>query len=169
MHSHARVPTSHYVAHVTQVCLNQSYNSIEAGHAQCGALLIWRNTVEPGSCTLHQTQTAALWIGIFLMETSGLLNNLARKTWCILFWNVFRASLPKLPSLRSNFGAHWTKIANGRAGRWLIIDAHRTVDRILSRNPGQKTKSFSRYICSWEISPSDGHIENTQRASLWQP
>ena len=80
MHSHARVPTSHYVAHVTQVCLSLSYNSIEAGHAQCGALLF--EGIQSNQAVAHCTrlQSAALWIGIFLMETTGLLNNLARKT-----------------------------------------------------------------------------------------
>ena len=74
-----------------------------------------------------ETQTAALicvdWN--ILMTTSGLFWAIwQERLGNILFWNVVRSSLPKLPSLRSCFGANRTKITNGSC--WIIrLHKHR--------------------------------------------
>ena len=99
----------------TSCLITQSYNSIEAGHAQCTALSIWRITVDQrGESSQH-----AVWIGVFWWKPVGFFWAIwQERLGSILIWNVVRSSLPKLPCLKSCFGAYRTKITNGSC--WII-------------------------------------------------
>ena len=63
-------------------CLTQSYNSIEAGHAQCTALSIWRITVDHMTREGRVVSTQhAVWIqiGIFWWKPVGFFGQFGKK------------------------------------------------------------------------------------------
>ena len=70
-------------------CLTQSYNSIEAGHAQCTALRIWRITIDQRGESTHSSSThetkawdtdsSSVWIGIFWWQPVGFFGQFGKK------------------------------------------------------------------------------------------